>query len=174
MLAANIYRPDQWHDFFIMVGGAAAALTGLVFVALSLNLEIIVRDATHRHRAIGTLTNFAGMFVLCALALMGDQKHVAIGTEWLLVSICAGAVYVNNYVRARHAGGSQETLSLLRAVCGAVFYVALIAGCIILLFGATAGLDIVAVAIVGLSTYSVSGAWLLLVGAHEAERGRRR
>lgn len=59
-------RPDQWHDFFVMVGGAAAALTGLVFVALSLNLEIVVRDATHRHRAIGTLTNFAGIFVLCA------------------------------------------------------------------------------------------------------------
>ncbi len=27
---------DQWHDFFIMVVGGAAALTGLVFVAMSL------------------------------------------------------------------------------------------------------------------------------------------
>jgi hypothetical protein len=27
---------DKWHDFFIMVGGGAAALTGLVFVAMSL------------------------------------------------------------------------------------------------------------------------------------------
>jgi modulator of FtsH protease len=174
MLAADIYRPDQWHDFFIMVGGAAAALTGLVFVALSLNLEIVVRDATHRHRAIGTLTNFAGVFVLCALALMGGQNHVAIGTESLLVSFCAGAVYVNNYVQARHAGGSQETLSLVRAASGTAFYVAQIAGCIILLFGATAGLYIVAVAIVGQSAYSVSGAWLLLVGAHEDQPGRSR
>jgi hypothetical protein len=47
MRAADIFRPDQWHDFLVMVGGAAAALTGLVFVALSLNLEIVVRDATH-------------------------------------------------------------------------------------------------------------------------------
>lgn len=46
---------EQLHDFFIMVGGGAAALTGLVFVALSLNLEIIVKDLTHRNRAIGTL-----------------------------------------------------------------------------------------------------------------------
>jgi hypothetical protein len=174
MHAADIFRPDEWHDFFVMVGGAAAALTGLVFVALSLNLEIVLRDATHRHRAIGTLTNFAGVFVLSAFALMGGQNHIAIAIEWLLVSTGAGAVYVNNYMRARHAGGSQETLSLPRAVGGSVFYVALIAGCIIVLFNATAGLYIAAVAMVSLGAYSVSGAWLLLVGAHEAERGRGR
>jgi hypothetical protein len=114
MLTADIFRPDQWHDFFVMVGGAAAALTGLVFVALSLNLEIVVRDATHLHRAIGTLTNFAGIFVLCALALMGGQNHVAIGTEWLLVSTGAGALYVNNYAGAarwREPGNAESAAS---------------------------------------------------------------
>src|SRR6266498_5943032 len=54
--ALDIYRPDQWHDFFITVGGGAAALTGLVFVAMSLNVAVIAQDATHRYRAIGTLT----------------------------------------------------------------------------------------------------------------------
>jgi len=52
-MAVDIYRPEQWHDFFVMVGGGAAALTGLVFVALSLNLESIAKDATHRYRANG-------------------------------------------------------------------------------------------------------------------------
>jgi len=47
-LAADIYKPDQWRDFFLMVGGGAAALTGLVFVAMSLNLYIIFREPTHR------------------------------------------------------------------------------------------------------------------------------
>jgi hypothetical protein len=28
-----------------------------------------------RYRAIGTLTNFAGIFVVCALVLMGGQNH---------------------------------------------------------------------------------------------------
>lgn len=91
-----------------MVGGAAAALTGLVFVALSLNLDVVVRDATHRYRAIGTMTNFAGIFVLCALALMGGQNHVAVGTEWLLVSSGAGAVYVYGYLRARGLRGCSS------------------------------------------------------------------
>jgi hypothetical protein len=33
--------PTSWHDYFITVGGGAAALTGLVFVAMTLHLEDI-------------------------------------------------------------------------------------------------------------------------------------
>ena len=171
MLAADAYRPDQWHDFFITVGGAAAAVTGLVFVALSLNLEVVTRDATHRYRAIGTLMNFAGIFVLCSLALMGGQNHVAIGAEWLIVASSACGVFVHGFLRAR-SGGSETNPSLLRTMVGATFYLAQIAGSVVVLFGATAGLYIAAVAMVILGAYSVSGAWLLLVSAHQDERGR--
>jgi hypothetical protein len=86
MLGADTFRPDQWHDFFITVAGAAAVLTGLVFVALSLNLGAVIPDPTHRYRAIGTLSNFAGIFVLCTFAF-------------------AGTVYVSGYLRARSKGG---------------------------------------------------------------------
>jgi hypothetical protein len=172
MLAADVYQSDQWHDFFLMVGGAAAALAGLVFVALSLNLDAVMRDATHRYRAVGTLTNFLGIFAVCALALMGGQHHAAVGTEWLLASTGAGVVYVYGYLRARTAGGSQTTLSLLRAVSGAGLYLAQIVGSILLLLDVTAGLYIAALAMVILTVYSVSGAWLLLVGVHLDEHSR--
>jgi hypothetical protein len=76
MLVAAVYQPDQSRDFFVMVGGAAAALSGLVFVASSLNIGVILRDATHRSRSIGTLTTFTGIFTVCALALMGGQIEV--------------------------------------------------------------------------------------------------
>jgi hypothetical protein len=170
MLATDVYRPAEWRDFFVMVGGAAAVLSGLVFVALSLNLGSVVRDPTHRYRAIGTLANFAGVFVLCAVALMGGQHHLAIGTEWLVVSLGAGAVYVYGYLRARTEGGSQPTLSLLRTASGTTMYLGLIVGSVLLLAGVTAGLYIAGLAMVLLGVYSVSGAWLLLVGAYEAER----
>ncbi|MEA2558435.1 MAG: hypothetical protein QOG88_1973, partial [Actinomycetota bacterium] len=101
----------------------------------------------------------------CALALMGGQEHAAIGTEWLIASIGAGAVYVNGYLRARTAGGSQTTLSLLRTASGTGLYLAQILGSILLLLDAMAGLYIAAVSMVILTAYSVSGAWLLLVGA---------
>lgn len=60
----DIYRPEQWSEFFLLVGTGAVTLTGLVFVSLSLNLKVIAVDATHRHRAIGTLTGLAAAFTL--------------------------------------------------------------------------------------------------------------
>jgi hypothetical protein len=108
---------------------------------------------------------------VCGLALMGGQDDAAIGTEWLLASAMAGAVYVYGYVRARTAGGSQTTLSLLRTMSGTGLYLAQIVGSILLLLDATAGLYVAATAMVIVTAYSVSGAWLLLVGVHRDEHG---
>src|SRR5579863_6696797 len=94
------FRPEQWHDFFVMVGGWSAALTGLVFVAMSLNLEGVTQDFTHRNRAVGTLTGFTYAFILCGLALMGAQNNVSLGIEWLVLSSVAGIVYLGGYVHA--------------------------------------------------------------------------
>ena len=51
IIATDIYKPAEWHDFFLMTGGGAAALAGLVFVAMSINLDVVAQDATHRYRA---------------------------------------------------------------------------------------------------------------------------
>jgi hypothetical protein len=170
MLAADAYRPDLWHDFFVMVGGAAAVLTGLVFVALSLDLATIIRDATHRARAIGTLTSLAAIFVMSALALMGDQGHIEVGVEWLFVATLGGVVSTNGYVQVRRAG-SVTVRDSLRAASGTVLYVALLAGAVVLIAGSETGLKITAVALVALGTFSVFGAWLLLAGVHPDQPG---
>jgi hypothetical protein len=36
------YQPDQWHDFATAFVGAAGALLGLAFVAISFNLDAIL------------------------------------------------------------------------------------------------------------------------------------
>ena len=101
MFALDAYRPDQWHDFFVMVGGGAVVLTGLVFVALSLNVNVVTDDATHRYRAIDTLTAMTGIFVICAFALIGGQDHRAVGIEWLVVAAISIAVlFLTGYVQA--------------------------------------------------------------------------
>jgi hypothetical protein len=168
MFAADIYRPEEWHDFFVMVGGAAAVLTGLVFVALSLNLDAILRDAMHRARSIGTLTNFGAVFVICALALMGDQTHATIGIEWLLVSIGAGFVYVRPWPTSHRADPS--TSAFVRFMTGSALYLGQLVGSVMLLSGAIAGLYVAAASMTLLAAYSVTGAWLLVVGARKDDR----
>jgi hypothetical protein len=164
---AEIYRPAEWHDFFIMVGGAAAALTGLVFVAISLNVDVVAGDPTHRHRAIGTLTGFTAVFTICALGVMGGQDYRALGVEWLLVA-CAGAfVYVYGYVQAIRLGGSSVGIRSHRLIGGTSLYLTEVVGAALLLAGNVHGLYVAAIAMVLLLAFMITGAWLLIMGISE-------
>jgi hypothetical protein len=158
---------DQWHDFFIMVGGAAAALTGLVFVAMSLNLELILKEITHKSRAIGTLAGFTATFVICALALMGKQKYQTVGLEWIVVAFVAAFVYINGAISAKKKGRSAVGLTLIRLVFGTTLYVIEILGAIMFMLGNLSGLYVAAVAMVIMLAFTITGAWLLVVGVYE-------
>jgi hypothetical protein len=170
MIALDAYRPDEWHDFFVMVGGSAAVLLGLVFVALSLNVIVITQDAAHRYRAIDTLSGMAGVFVICALVLMGGQDHIAVGIEWLVVATISVAVYVHGYVQAVRRGGSVAWLLKRRVVALAVLYVGQLVGAALLVADQVAGLYVAAVAMVASLAFMISGAWLLVVGVTSASR----
>jgi hypothetical protein len=170
MIAADIYRPEEWHDYFIMVGGAAAVLTGLVFVAISLNLEVVTQDATHRYRAIGSLAGLTAVFMICSLGVMGGQDHRAVGLEWLLVAGTGAIVYIYGYVQAIRLGGSSVGLRPDRLVGGTALYIAEVSGGALLLAGKIAGLYLAAVAMVLLLALMISGAWLLIVGISEHHR----
>src|SRR5271169_1158948 len=104
MIATAIFRPGQWTDFFLLVGTGAVTLTGLVFVAMSLNLRVIAIDATHRNRAINTLTGLALVFMRCSLVLMGAQNHQSIGAELFLVCGVSAGVFVRGYAKALRMG----------------------------------------------------------------------
>jgi hypothetical protein len=169
MIATDIYQPADWHDFFLVTGSGAAALAGLVFVALSINLDVVAQNVTHRGRAINMLTGFTAVFMICALSLMGGQGHQAVGTEWLVVAGVALTIYVRNYVQAAKRGGSRAELRPDRLVGGVTCYVAEIVGAVVLILGHLAGLYIAAVGLIISIAILISGAWLLLV-AVQADR----
>jgi hypothetical protein len=155
------------------VGGAAAGLTGLVFVAMSINLDDVTHDATHRNRAIGTLTGIIAAFVICSVALIGGQGHVAIGVEWATVAAIAGGVYVSGCIRAYRSGGSNVGLRLPRLATGTTLYIAEIAGACALIAGRVTGLYVAAVSMLLLLVWMISGAWLLIAGVATGAADRR-
>lgn len=159
----DIYKPELWTNFFLLVGTGAATLTGLVFVAMSLNIKVISVDITHRNRAIGTLTGLAAVFMMCAFVLMGGQSNKAVGAELLVVSFLASIVYVSGYLKAYK---SSSGASLLRTATGTTLYLAQMIGAIMLISGTIAGLYIAAVALVSNTCYMITGAWLLIVGVY--------
>jgi hypothetical protein len=164
MVAADIFKPAEWNDFFILVGTGAVTLTGLVFVAMSLNLKAIAVDATHRNRAINTLTGLALVFLRCALVLMGAQTHQAIGAEIFIVAGISAAIFVRGYARALRLSSG---LTLSRIVGGSVAHLAEMIGAALFFFGHLVGLYIAAVAMVITTCYMITAAWLLVIGTYD-------
>src|SRR5436305_12740736 len=96
----------SWHDYFLMVGGGAAALTGLVFVAMSLHLDQIALNVAHRHRARTVLTGLTAVFIRCALVLMAGQSARAVALELILVLV---GVEIILFLSIRQAMRASET-----------------------------------------------------------------
>ncbi len=163
--------PEQWNNFFVMVGGGSAALAGLIFVAMSINHEIIIRNTTHRNRAINMQTGFCAIFMASGLALIGDQHPEALGYEWLVLWLIATVIFIRGYVIAIRAGMSFIGLNAPRLAGGTICYLAEVISAIFLILGYSSGLYIAAVAIVVLFAFLISGAWLLMIGIYH-DRGK--
>jgi hypothetical protein len=159
--------PEQWSNFFVMVGSGAAALAGLIFVAMSINHQIIIRNATHKNRAINMLTGFTAVFMACCFALIGNQSLAALGLEWLVLWLIATAIFIRGYVIAIRSGMSSIGLGAPRLAGGTICYLAEVTAAVLLILGQNAGLSIAAIAIIVLFAFLISGAWLLMIGIYE-------
>lgn len=160
------YQAAQWHDFFLMVGGGAAALTGLVFVAMTLHLDDITRNPVHRHRARTILTGLTAVFIRCALVLMGEQNAQAVAVELIVVLLVVEAILYNS---VRQAAQSADQWVLIRTIGSFVTLVIEQAGAVVLFFGSAWGLHVVGLGMMSSFVFMVSGAWLLLVGVGREE-----
>ena len=153
-------------DFFVMVGGGAAALAGLIFVAMSIKPEVIVRNSTHRNRAINMLSGFSAIFMASGFALIGNQPLWALGVEWLVLWLIATFIFVRGYVVAIRAGMSSIGLTAPR-LGGTLCYLGEVVGSVLLMAGNAAGFYVAAISSIVLFAFLISGAWLLIVGVYE-------
>jgi hypothetical protein len=85
------YSPELWHELFVGVAGAAAALTGLLFVSLSINLQQILQQSWLPRRAGLTVLLLFEALVVAILGLVPGQSSAALGVELLGVG---GAVWL--------------------------------------------------------------------------------
>ena len=86
------YDPADWEPFFAALIAAAAALTGLLFVAVSINLDKILKRAeflpARSAETMATLL-FVVVSTLAGLSLAG---HWGGGVYWLAASALLGIV----------------------------------------------------------------------------------
>lgn len=75
----------DWSTFFAAQVGAGAALTGLVFVALSINLKQILSFPGLPSRSAEAIILLMQPVIVGALVLIPEQRLVAVGIEILVV-----------------------------------------------------------------------------------------
>lgn len=90
---------SAWSDYAVGLAGAAAALTGLLFVAVSINVERIVSLPTLARFAATTLTLFALILVGALLILIPGQSPTALGVELIVLGVGAGIPLVGSQLR---------------------------------------------------------------------------
>jgi modulator of FtsH protease len=77
----------SWADFFTAELGAAAALTGLVIVGISINVARIIADPHLPGRAIETLVTPTGVLIASTYALVPEQPAWLFGSEIAMVGL---------------------------------------------------------------------------------------
>jgi hypothetical protein len=79
--------PSDWQGFAEMTGGASGALTGLLFVAVSLNASRIAGHQGLRASAAQTLVLFIAPLVMAAALLTPGQADWALGAELIVIGL---------------------------------------------------------------------------------------
>src|SRR5665213_2860814 len=82
-----LYSPVAWSSFFLAVAGAGAALCGLVFVSLSLNLDRIKRSKALVGRAGEAVSLLLSTVVFSLIDLIPENTPKLTGTLLLVAGI---------------------------------------------------------------------------------------
>ncbi len=156
------YDAGQWTDLFVACAGAAAALTGLVFVAVSINIERILAIPTMPERALQTLVALLGVVIVSVLALVPGQGDSELAVELLVAGIAVSATLALLGRGALHTG-RPPTEVLPRIALFALAAVPFAVAGLSLLVGWGGGLYWVVAGILGAVVGGVVNAWVLLV-----------
>ena len=95
------YMASMWLGFGEALAAVAGALTGLLFVAVSVKSDVLSASRSLSSRAAQTLVLFMTS-VLIAVLLVAPQPPVALGWELLAVAVVSGTALLILDRRAGH------------------------------------------------------------------------
>jgi hypothetical protein len=155
----------DWQSFYVMVGGAAAALTGLIFVAVSLHTRSVMDSALHRDRAWSSVILLMSQLFIAMAVLVPAQPTALVGVE---VDVVAAFWVYRTLWDIRALGPALRGLDRPRVhwqvewLAWMGWVVALVAGGVSLTVESAFGFPLLAVAMVGMFGFGIWSAWALI------------
>jgi modulator of FtsH protease len=158
------YDPSEWSDLFLAAAGASAALLGLLFVAVSINLERILQYEELPGRALEAMMQLTCVLLVSLAGLVPGQSHVALGLELLLVVAAIAAIVLRQpIVVVDESGREPVSWKATRWTIRLAGLVAIAVAGLGLLVEAGGGLYWLAAGIALATLAAIAGAWVLLV-----------
>jgi hypothetical protein len=165
---------NGWHDFYIMVGTAAATLVGLLFVSLSLNADAIAQPVNADLRALAeqTFSTFLYILSFAIVFLIPDQEPLGLGLPLLFLGGFGLFSTVRHFLKTRpsHPRAWGKGTLARRFIMPLICFVILILIAISVLLGKTGGLYwLIPVMITFIIAASIN-AWDLLLRLREPRK----
>jgi hypothetical protein len=82
----NLYESLWWRDVYGVLASSAAALIGLLFVAISLHLDQIIKKPFFHRRALNNTVYLVTTFVE-ALLILVPQPNLTVGVEIIIINL---------------------------------------------------------------------------------------
>jgi hypothetical protein len=157
------YQPADWHDLFVASAGAAAALTGLIFVAVSINLAKILADSRLPTRAAETLAVLVGLLLVSVFTLVPGQARTVLGSEIGALGLVMAVILVPRRRKVPREAGEPLTWSLVPLLVILGSTIPMVAAGTSVLAGAGGGLYWLVPELILGFTGAIINAWILLV-----------
>jgi hypothetical protein len=154
----------EWSALLAVEAGAAATLTGLVFVAVSINLNRIITIPGLPGRAAESILQFLEVFFISTVALIPGQSERILAVEVLVIGTVlwiAQMVGLVRYLRLRT--GHPRSWLLRRAVLSQLATVPFLIAGVALLLEAPGALYWLVPGFILSFVAGVISAWVLLV-----------
>jgi modulator of FtsH protease len=159
----SAYDSDAWSQLFVATAGASAALAGLVFVAVSINVERILKYKGLPERALETVLLLLSVLLVSIIGLFPGQSTTALGVELLVVSLVFSIAIAVLFNKGLPPGTEPHRWIVGRMLIRAAGTIPFVLGSISVLAESGGGLYWIAAGILFAIAGAVVNAWVLLV-----------
>jgi hypothetical protein len=157
------YDPGQWHDFGTSFAAAAGALLGLAFVAISFNLDQILKLKALPGRAVETLAFFAYPLAGSLLIQLPGLSAAGLAAGQAILAAGLVGLVVQAVRRWRQEQGDRLSWRISHTGPAVLVAVLALAGVAATATSSIGGLYWMAAAMAAATTSGIITSWVLVV-----------